>query len=124
MALFGWDASIQPPCQLYTTGEIPGPYPEHLKGWGGANAGGFASAEFDAACRQAYGRLPEEPGYAAAHSLAQAIFAEEIPSVPLYTHSRYMVTRPDLCGPELDGSTQDPLWNLETFNYGDGCPGN
>jgi peptide/nickel transport system substrate-binding protein len=123
MALFGWDSSLEPACQLFTTSEIPGPYPDHPKGWGGANAGGFTNAQFDAACRQAHSSLPDDPNYTAAHHLTQMIFAEESPSIPLYSHSRWLVTRPDLCGLQLDSSTQEVLWDLEALNYGDGCSG-
>jgi peptide/nickel transport system substrate-binding protein len=122
LAQFGWDLSLEPACYLYTTEEIPGPPPGAFKGWGGANAGGFSNAEFDRACSLARTSLPEDPLHAEAHRQAQAIFAEELPALPLYAHSRMVVTRPDLCGLSLDGSSQSILWNLEALNYGEACP--
>ena len=38
LAQFAWMTAIEPPCSLYLTKEIPGPYPDYLKGWGGVNA--------------------------------------------------------------------------------------
>lgn len=122
LAQFGWMGAWQPPCYLYTTQEIPGPYPEYPKGWGGANASGFSSADFDRACQRAGSTLPEQPEYQAAHFLAQSIFAENLPALPLYAHSKLAAVRPGLCGVRLDASTDSTLWNVEEFESGDGCP--
>jgi peptide/nickel transport system substrate-binding protein len=34
LAQFAWMAAVEPPCSLYLTSEIPGPYPDYPKGWG------------------------------------------------------------------------------------------
>ncbi|HSO26429.1 MAG TPA: ABC transporter substrate-binding protein, partial [Anaerolineales bacterium] len=60
MAQFAWISGRQPPCDLYTTREIPGDYPQHPKGWGGANAGAFQDSAFETACLQALNSLPDE----------------------------------------------------------------
>lgn len=122
LALLGWDFSLEPACYLYTTEEIPGSPPGAYKGWGGANAAGFSNTEFDQACEQAKMSLPDDPRGIEAHKRAQAIFAEELPAFPLYTHSSLIAMRPDLCELVIDGSSQNPLWNLEEFNYGEDCP--
>jgi peptide/nickel transport system substrate-binding protein len=121
MAQYAWPAAIEPPCYLYTTRQIPGPYPEYPLGWGGANASGFSSAELDQACRQALNSLPDQPEHANAHFQAQAVFAEELPSLPLFLRSTYLASRPDLCGLAADASATNALWNLEMLDYGDGC---
>ena len=35
LAQFAWMTAVEPPCSLYLTNEIPGPYPDTPKGWGG-----------------------------------------------------------------------------------------
>jgi peptide/nickel transport system substrate-binding protein len=121
MAQFSWMSALQPPCYLYTSQEIPGPYPEFSKGWGGANASGYSNPNFDYTCQQALSTLPEMPEHQAAHFQAQAIYAEDLPAIPLYLRLKLVVMRPDMCGVLMDPSADSSLWNLEIFNYGDGC---
>ena len=121
LAQFGWISAAQPPCYLYTTDEIPGPYPGSPKGWGGANASGYSSPAFDLACQQALTQPPDLPAYAAAQAQAQAIFAEDLPAIPLYLRPKLVAMRPDLCNVLVDPSVDSALWNVELFNEGDGC---
>jgi peptide/nickel transport system substrate-binding protein len=121
LAQFNWETALQPPCYLYLTSEIPGSYPEHPKGWGGANASGFSSPEFDAACNLALSSLVDTPEHRDAHYLAQAIFSEELPVVPLYLRPGWVVTRSDLCRVQVDASVRSSLSNIEEFDYGEGC---
>jgi len=121
MTQFGWASSVEPPCFLYTTQEIPGPYPDYPKGWGGSNASGYSNPDFDKACRQALATLPDTPEHKAAHFQAQSIFAEDLPAIPLYLRLKLVAMRPDMCGVTLDPSADSALWNLEKFNYGEGC---
>lgn len=121
MAQFAWSSSLEPPCFLYVSDEVPGPYPEYPKGWGGANASGYSNPEFDLACQTARFSLPDMPEHAAAHQQAQAIFAEDLPVIPLYLHVDHLATRPDMCGVIMDPSAGSSLWNLEAFDYGPNC---
>lgn len=121
MAQFAWTAASEPPCYLYTTGEIPGPYPDFPKGWGGANNTGYSSPEFDQACQQALFSLPDWTERQEAHRKAQAIFAEDLPVIPLYLRLKLVAMRPDLCNVVVDPSADSALWNLEKFDYGTGC---
>jgi peptide/nickel transport system substrate-binding protein len=121
LAQFGWVSSTEPACFLYTSQQIPGPYPEHPKGWGGANPSGYSSPDFDRACQQALLTLPEMPEHRQAHFQAQAIFTEDLPALPLYQRLKLVAARPDFCGLALDSSTESGLWNLESLNYGEGC---
>ncbi|MBN1147131.1 MAG: peptide ABC transporter substrate-binding protein [Anaerolineales bacterium] len=120
---FGWAASLEPPCFLYTSSEIPGPYPQHPKGWGGANASGYSNPAFDQACQQALSSLPDFPEHQLAHYQAQAIFAEDLPAIPLYLRVKAAAMRADLCGVIPNPSAENGLWNLERFDYGEGCAG-
>ncbi|HLA99029.1 MAG TPA: ABC transporter substrate-binding protein [Anaerolineales bacterium] len=123
MAQFAWVASLEPPCSLYTSAEIPGPYPEFPKGWGGGNASGYSSAEFDQACQSAQQRFWDQPEYALAQQQAQLVFSQDLPALPLYAHLGLVVSRPDFCGLSLDPSTPSALWSLEAFDYGPSCQG-
>jgi peptide/nickel transport system substrate-binding protein len=121
LAQFGWESSAEPACFLYTSEEIPGPYPQYLKGWGGANASGYSNLQFDLACRQALNSLPDQPEHSQAHQQAQALYAEDLPSLPLYLIPNRLAMRPDMCGVAPDASAGTALWNLEKFDYGEGC---
>ncbi|MEA3348990.1 MAG: ABC transporter substrate-binding protein [Chloroflexota bacterium] len=117
MAQFAWGASPTPPCFLYQSSEIPGPYPQYSKGWGGGNPSGYSNPEFDNACRTAMFSLPDVDEYQQAHAQAQAIFGEDLPVIPLYWHPKLAAGRPDMCG---IASGAD-LISIESFNYGEGC---
>ncbi|MEJ2707402.1 MAG: peptide ABC transporter substrate-binding protein [Anaerolineales bacterium] len=121
LAQFAWITSLEPPCFLYTTGEIPGPYPQFPKGWGGANVSGFSNSEFDQACAQAMATLPDTSEHRQSHLQAQAIFAEELPVIPLYSRLKLVATRADICGVIVDPSADSALWNVEAFDYGENC---
>lgn len=121
MAQFAWSSSLEPPCFLYASDEVPGPYPEHAKGWGGANASGYSNPEYDQSCQKARYSLPDMPDHADAHRQAQTIFAEDLPVIPLYLHVDQLATRADMCGVIMDPSARSSLWNLEAFDYGPNC---
>jgi peptide/nickel transport system substrate-binding protein len=118
LAQFAWPASLQPACSLFITSEIPGPYPQFPKGWGGANETGYSDPEFDQACLRARLSLPDSAEYAQAHRQAQAIFSEDLPVLPLYVHLTRVAMRPDLCGVDLQAPVESALWNLEVWDYG------
>jgi ABC-type oligopeptide transport system substrate-binding subunit len=56
------------------------------------------------------------------HAAAQAIFAEDLPALPLYWHYRVVVGRPDLCGIPSEAVTESIFSDLELVNYAEGCP--
>jgi len=115
-AQFAWEESRIPPCYLYLSEEIPGPYPEYSKGWGGGNLAGYSNANFDQACRIGLSSLPDVVDYASAHQQAQDIYNEDLPAIPLYWHLEFVAMRSDMCRQQVFD-----LSNIETFNYGKGC---
>ena len=121
LAQFAWVTASEPPCFLYTTAEIPGPYPDYPQGWGGANASGYSNPEFDRLCQDAQVALPGTAAFQQAHFLAQALFAQELPSLPLYLRLKMVAAQPGLCGVVLDPSAESALWNLENFASGENC---
>jgi peptide/nickel transport system substrate-binding protein len=81
---------------------------------------GYKSSNFDAACQKALQTVSTDPEYAF-HQEAQAIFAADIPAIPLYLRLKVAATRPDFCGFTLDPSSSSPLADIETFDYGESC---
>jgi peptide/nickel transport system substrate-binding protein len=121
MAAFAWTASPQPSCFLFVTNQIPGPYPQYPQGWGGANAPGFNNPEFDRLCGTAMNSLPEQPWHAETHLQAQALFAAELPVIPLFWLRETALAQPHLCGLAPDASARSMLWNLENLEKNASC---
>jgi peptide/nickel transport system substrate-binding protein len=121
LAQFAWTTSLEPACDLYLSDEIPGPYPEFPKGWGGANGSGYKNPEFDSACLTALTSLTGTDDYKKAVQQAQAIFSEDLPALPLYSRDQLIASRPDLCGLSLDNPVTNVFWNLESLDYGGTC---
>ena len=108
--------SLEPQCGWFTTSQIP----NDANHWVGTNISGYQNPQFDSACTKALQALPIDPGYAF-HQEAQAIFASDLPSIPLYLRLKVGATRPDFCGFTLDPSSSSALADIETFDYGAGC---
>ena len=108
--------TLEPQCGWFTTDQIP----REANNWIGTNVSGFSNADFDAACDEALQALPNEPGYTS-HQQAQAHFAFELPSIPLYMRLKVAATRPDFCGFTLDPSSIYALADIESFGYGTDC---
>ena len=108
--------SLEPQCSWFTSSQIP----TEKNNWVGTNISGYKNSNFDTACEQALRSLPGEAEYAS-HQEAQAIFASELPSIPLYVRLKVAASRPDFCGFALDASSNSPLADIESFDYGSLC---
>lgn len=122
LAQFAWVTSLEPPCNLYITNEIPGPYPEYPLGWGGMNATGYSRTTYDQACGDALHSLADQSLHIQAHARTQELFANDLPALPLYWHFNLLISRPDLCGIDPASLADGWLADLEQVDYGDGCP--
>jgi peptide/nickel transport system substrate-binding protein len=129
MVQFAWLTGPDPACDLYTSDSIAGD-PELVgsegelrfpKGWKGQNDTGYSNPEYDQACWAAREALPEMPEYTENHIKAQEIFARDLPVIPLYLRIKFAVTRPDFCGLIIEPTSNSELWNIENFDYGEGC---
>lgn len=119
LAQFSWASGRSSPCFLYTSDQIP----DADNGWLGVNVTGFSNAEYDAACQTALQTGADQgQTYLAAQADVQRLYAELLPSIPLYYEIRLSVSRPDLCGFAADASARSEFWNLESLDYGEGCP--
>ncbi|MBN1668363.1 MAG: peptide ABC transporter substrate-binding protein, partial [Anaerolineales bacterium] len=121
LAQFAWASGLEPACGLYLSAEIPGPYPQYARGWGGANAAGFSLADYDQSCQQARITLPDQAGQQQASWQTQRLFVQELPALPLYERLRVAAMRPDLCGLAGEMVFENPLSRLESLDYGAGC---
>ncbi|MCL4257777.1 MAG: hypothetical protein KJZ53_04510 [Anaerolineales bacterium] len=124
LALFAWPFGEQPACYLFLSEAVPGPNSSIQRyGWGGWNVSGWQNAEFDAACHTALNTLTSDPAHTQAHQAAHAIFAEQLPALPLAVPYGVVAARPDFCGLEAD--TQPGarlLQSIATYGYGSLCP--
>ena len=129
---YAWGTGADLRCDFWSSNFTPGPAGETwfsiLDGvertfdshWNGGNRGGFANQEFDHACGRAISSIPGRPEYETAFLEAQRVFAEQLPTIPLFSYIQQAATRPDMCGFIVD-PTGGTYWNIEEFDYGEGC---
>jgi peptide/nickel transport system substrate-binding protein len=114
---FAWLTGVEPACDLYLSTQ----YATEANGWAGQNYGGYENPEYDKVCNAAIQSLPGEEAYAANHIQAQLIFAEDLPVIPLFLRLKLAATRPDMCNFIMDPTANSEMWNIEAFDYGEGC---
>jgi peptide/nickel transport system substrate-binding protein len=56
-----------------------------------------------------------------AYRQSQAIFAQDLPVIPLYWRLKVAAARPDMCNVALDPTAASALWNIENIDAGAGC---
>jgi peptide/nickel transport system substrate-binding protein len=108
--------SLEPQCSWFLSSQIP----NAENNWVGTNITGYKNLVFDAACQKALQTVSTDPEYTF-HQEAQAVFAADIPAIPLYLRLKVAATRPDFCGFALDPSASSALADIETFDYGETC---
>lgn len=116
---FAWLTGVDPACNLYLSSQIPGPAEEinpftgeNYSGWGGQNNAAWSNAEFDAACNAALGSLPGEAGYEDNHKLAQVIFSNEVPVIPLFLRLKVAAARTNVLNFDIDPTQNSELYNI------------
>ena len=118
LAQYAWEAGKYLPCFLYETEQIP----TEENGWLSVNITGYSNPLYDNACQIARLTHPAQYDvYSQAYKNVQELFAQELPVIPLFYRIRMAISRPDLCGFEMDVSTRSVLWNLESYDYGESC---
>jgi peptide/nickel transport system substrate-binding protein len=121
LAQLAWSASLDLPCYLFMSTEVPGPYPDFPKGWGGGNLSGYSNQVFDEACLLSQSLIPGSESYIQAHHQVQAIFTEDLPAIPLYQRYHLVAARSDMCNFLVDPSANSALNGLEMLDYGLSC---
>ncbi|MEJ2746940.1 MAG: ABC transporter substrate-binding protein [Anaerolineae bacterium] len=116
---FAWQSGREPSCFTYASWEITGPETEinpatrqPYIGWDGTNATGWWNPDYDTACRLADLSLPGLPAYEQQHQAAQRIFAQQLPSLPLFLRLNVAATQPDVLNFQMDPTQPSSLWNL------------
>lgn len=107
----------EPACFSYTEAEIP----TQANSWIGTNVMGYKNPDFDALCQQAERNLPDQPAYQSTYARMQTIFANDLPSIPLYVRVKAAAFRPDLCNFELTPTILFDLWNIEELDIDPLC---
>lgn len=131
---FAWMDLVEPGCYHFISSQIGGearqPWTSIMDGqerlfseagWDGQNVGGYVDQQYDQACITAFNSLKGQQEYAAAHHEAQRIFAEQLPVIPLFQRLTIAVARPDICNFIIDPTGDTNYWNIEEFDYGEGC---
>ncbi len=123
LAQFAWAVGEIPPCFLYLSSEIPSSANNWLgEEFGGANITGYANVEFDTACKLSLGAGLTAVVNKESAQKAMGILAAELADIPLFYQPKIAISRPDLCGLEVDISSRSEFWNLENLDYGLNCP--
>ncbi|MEA4910393.1 MAG: ABC transporter substrate-binding protein [Anaerolineaceae bacterium] len=118
LAQFAWESGTTPACWLYETSQIP----TAENKWLGVNVTGYSSPEYDVACASAMDTHPDQADLLQQRQQEVArLFAQDLPVVPLFYRLKMAVSRPDLCGFDMDVTARSVLWNLESLDYGSGC---
>ncbi len=98
-------------CRLFLSSEVPWGL-----AWEGINPSGYSSEGFDAACEAALSARPGSDDHQQYHELAQAIFAQELPAIPLFWRPRLALARPHVLGFEINSTAPSDLWSAETLD--------
>ncbi|MGH2620630.1 MAG: ABC transporter substrate-binding protein [Anaerolineales bacterium] len=105
---WAWPGWVSPLCEMFAGWEIPTPENPF-----GANASGFTDPAYDAACDVLLHGRPGSAEYLAAVEETQAIFAAQLPAIPLYMRPRVIAHWPEICGVDTDSTAFSALWNIE-----------
>ena len=129
LAEFAWVSDFNPPCNLFSSEQVPGPedgdWVPILEpsagplsfpfGWEGQNNPGYYNPAYDQACWIARASIPGQDAYVVNHREAQRIFAEDLPVLPLYNRVKISATRLDVAGVVLDPTETAETWNIESY---------
>lgn len=110
LAQFAWPVQPVGFCDMFVSGQIPGP-----DDWGKPNLVGFIDGEYDAACEQALRTLPGTDAHAAAEAAAQRLFSERLPVLPLFVRQKVVLARSEVTGLGPNASERSELWNVEEW---------
>jgi peptide/nickel transport system substrate-binding protein len=106
LAEYAWITGVEPPCDLYQTGNIPSD-----ANTAGQNNSGYRNPAYDAACYNALSSLSDSDRVYY-HRQAIAMFTEDLPVLPLFLRPKVGFTVPGIAGFGLD-PTAYALWNVE-----------
>ena len=119
LAEFEWPVGNPPLCYLYASWQITGPAGEWnpdtgrpYGGWDGLNNTGWWDDAYDAACLSAINALPGTEQYQNGYVETQRIFAQNLPTIPLFLRLKVALTRPGVQNFKLNSSQNSEFWNF------------
>ncbi len=125
LALVTSPAGVIPDCDRYASWQIPDspapPEPVSNLPVGrppGTNLSGWSNATYDAICASALNALPGTESNTRDHQEAQRLYAQELPSIPLFLDPQTLVGRPHVLHLNNDPSAETDLWNLFAIDLG------
>jgi peptide/nickel transport system substrate-binding protein len=96
---------IEALCDLGLTSEIA----SEANGWSGTNLSGYSNPVFDAACTASAAAIPGMAEYLSSRQAVLRILNQDMPIVPLFLHTRFVVAVASLFNPQYpDGPPE--LW--------------
>lgn len=101
--------NLMPHCEWFSSTSIP----DSSNDWFGENLSGFSNSTYDEACKKANFTLPNAQDFEENYQETLRIYAEELPSIPLFAYPQVSASHIDLSGFSLDPSAQNWLWNIE-----------
>ncbi len=107
-----WLTGFDPLCHYWMSENITGLEDGGFGDWTGENVTGWSNPEFDAACKLAQELLPGTEEYRLAHQEALRIFADELPTIPLFPQLKIRMTRSEVLNFKLNTTQFSDLWNL------------
>ncbi|MCA9953848.1 MAG: leucine-rich repeat domain-containing protein [Anaerolineales bacterium] len=116
LAEYAWLTEMEPPCGYWLSENISGPVAEGFAGWDGVNHTGWRNDEFDAAYRQAQRAFRSSQEYVTAHQAAMRLFAEQLPTLPLFPRLQVAATAPYVRNFGLNPTQPSELWNIEELD--------
>ncbi len=107
MAVISAPLGVESLCALGMTNRIS----SESNGWSGSNLSGYSNPQFDSACAAVSTSLPGEAQYLTSRQEVLRLMMQDLPILPLFVQTRFLVASSALIGPELPGGIQ----NLEIF---------
>ena len=108
LAAFPWLSGLTPPCDLFTTAQIP----SEATNWQGNNNTGFSNALYDEACQAGEAAIWGSESYQTNHQAALRILADNLPILPLFPYVNVAASRIGVEGVQLNPTQSSELWNL------------
>jgi peptide/nickel transport system substrate-binding protein len=117
LVLMSMDIGTEPDCKLFTTEEIP----SKSNYWlgietGGSNFMGYKNPAYDAACSAARSAGLDEAAYAAENQNALRVLSDDLPFIPFYHHSEFLLAKRELCLAENLDNLEKILFSIETLD--------
>jgi peptide/nickel transport system substrate-binding protein len=122
LAEIAWTIGRFPPCYLFSSSEIPSARNSWLGSkYGGVNFTGYSASQYDQACSAMLNAGLSQEDFGSANRTTQEILSSDLPVIPLFYPPHALVTRPDICGVELDVSSRSALRTIESWRSGSQC---